>query len=214
MLHRTHLKSVSLQLLLIITGVGAAGCASSSKGEKQVQGFIQTRDFLRESQRHVDVTIVTMNRLRASPAEALSVTYRQFKEAVETLEKQGADAKFRAQGMKDQNAEYIRSWQEEMKTIKDPMIKASLEERRNAVSTNFKLLQMYAEDARKAYDPFLSASKQMVQALSIDLSPAAISSLSDAMDRVTADGAALKQKIALMQHALDNMAQGLSAIGL
>jgi prophage DNA circulation protein len=71
---------------------------------------------------------------------------------------------------------------------------------------------MYADDARKAYDQYLKGSKEMVQALSIDLSPAAISSLSEAMDRVMMDGNALKQRITALQRALDNMANGVSPI--
>src|SRR5262245_43559110 len=214
MIHRTPLNSASLVLLLAIIGGGVGGCASSSKGEKQIQSFIQTRDFLHEARAEVDATIASMNSLRAASPEALSPTYRRFKEALAKVEERAASAKWRAQGMKEQNEEYIRSWQEEMKDINDPMIKASLDARRNAVRSNFTLLQMYGQDVRKAYAPFVSGSKQMVQALSIDLSPAAISSLSGAMDRVTADGDQLTTRIAMMQRALDNMAQGRSPIGL
>jgi hypothetical protein len=53
----------------------------------------------------------------------------------------------------------------------------------------------------------------MVRALSIDLSPAALSGLGESIDRLTADGQMLKQRIAAMQHAMNNMANGVSAIG-
>ncbi len=50
-------------------------------------------------------------------------------------------------------------------------------------------------------------------ALSIDLSPAARSSLAKSMDKTAADGKTLKQKITAMQKALDNIAEGRSPIG-
>jgi hypothetical protein len=72
---------------------------------------------------------------------------------------------------------------------------------------------MYADDARKAYEPCLRRNKEIVQALSIDLSPAAITSLGPAIDSVMADGNTLKMKLAAMQHALNNIANGVSPIG-
>jgi len=132
---------------------------------------------------------------------------------VDALAKEAEDATFRAKSMKEESDEHIRSWQEEMKSIKDPSIKASLESRRAAVQTNFKLIQMYADDVRKAYEPFVQGNRDIVQALSIDLSPAAMNSLSGSMDRVVADGQTLKQKIGLMRIAMANIANGVSPLG-
>src|SRR5215218_9603406 len=219
MRHLEGLRHLSPLLLTIaLAGVvvaGAGGCASAkTQGQKKVQGFAKTRETLSGSAAQVDATIITMNDLRRLPAEGMSDAFGRYKKADEQLEKQAADAKWQAQAMKEQSDEHVRAWQEEMKSITEPTIKASLESRRNAVKTNFTLIQMYAEDVRKAYEPFLAGNKQMVQALSIDLSPATVASLSESMDRVTKDGVALKQKITLMQHALNNIANGLSPIGL
>jgi hypothetical protein len=101
-----------------------------------------------------------------------------------------------------------------MASIDDPNIKSSLESRRQAASTNFKLVRMYADDVQKAYEPFLKRNKQMVDALSIDLSPAALSSLAPSINQITSDGAMLKQKLTAMQHAMDNIANGVSPIGI
>jgi hypothetical protein len=194
---------------------GAGGCASAStQGQKRVQGFTKTREVLDESAAQVDATLRAMNDVRRAPAEQKGEAFARYKKAVEKLEKQAADAKWQAQVLKEQSDEHIRKWQEEMKSISDPTMKASLQSRRDAVKTNFTLIQMYADDVRKAYEPFLSGNQQLVKALSIDLSPATVSGLSESMDRVTADGVTLLQKISMMQHALNNIANGLSPIGL
>jgi hypothetical protein len=73
---------------------------------------------------------------------------------------------------------------------------------------------MYADDARKAYAPFLQGSKEISRALSIDLSPAAVTSLAPAMDRVAIDGQALQERLAAVQRALGNIANGVSPIGI
>jgi len=53
-----------------------------------------------------------------------------------------------------------------------------------------------------------------VRALSVDLSPATMSSLAPAMEKVTADGETLKVRIGMMQRAMDNIANGISPIGM
>src|SRR5688572_3854975 len=115
--------------------------------------------------------------------------------------------------MKEDVDTYVMTWQKEVEAIKDPTIKASVESRRDAVRSNFSLLRMYADDARKAYQPFLSDNKDLVQALSIDVSPAALRGLEPSIDRTVGNGQALKQRIAAFQHALVNIEHGMSPIG-
>ena len=106
----------------------------------------------------------------------------------------------------------MRAWQKEMENVQDPQMKSTLEARREAVKTNYKLVRMYADDARKAYEPFLKGNQQLVQALSIDLSPPGVSSLAPSMDKVLADGQMLKQKIEALQRALSNIGHGVSPL--
>jgi hypothetical protein len=202
---RITLALLSLSLVL------AGGCAS--RGEKMVQSFARTRETVTEAQRQVDTTLVALHALRSTPAQQLTDGFRRYKSSVEKLEKQGADATWRGRTMQEEADEHVRAWQKEMETLNDPAMKASLESRRQAVRTNFKLLQMYAQDARNAYNPYLAGNKECVRALSIDLSPAAISSLSPSIDRILQDGATLKEKLAAMQYAMNNIAAGVSPIG-
>jgi hypothetical protein len=212
MFARNRINAV-LSFVLLSAIAAASGCASASKGEKMLQSFERTRSTLAEAQDQVDVTLGALYRLRMTDSENLKGAFNHYKEAVAGLEKAATNGKWLTQSMKENADTNIAAWQEEMKTIKDPTITASLESRREAVRTNYKLLQMYADDARKAYEPFLRSNKEMVQALSIDLSPAAVSSLAESMDRLGGDGQKLKQRIAAMQLAMNNMANGVSAIG-
>jgi hypothetical protein len=208
MFQRSYIGAV----LLFAATMLAGGCSAQSRGEKMVQSFSKTRDMLVRAQSQVDMTLLTLNGLRANRGD-LGGAFTRYKDSVAQLEKEGTNARRRAEAMKEESDAHIQAWQSEMESIKDPTIKANLQSRREAVRTNFNLVQMYAQDARKAYDPFLRGNKEIVQALSIDLSPAAISGLAPSMDRITAQGKALKEKIAAMQHAMDNMANGVSPLG-
>jgi hypothetical protein len=202
-----------LCVLMILLGIVGVGCSSTTHGEKAVQSFTKTRETLADAERQVDVTLVTLHRLRSPSAAGLQEQFRAYKKSVEDLEKTGTDMKWQGNSMKEQNDAQIQAWQAEMKSIKDPTIKSSLESRQQAVKTNYKLLRLYGDDARKAYGPYLAGNQQMLKALSIDLSAAAVTSLSPSIDKVLLEGKALKEKIGLMQIALNNMANGVSPIG-
>ena len=206
-----HAKNLPM-LLLLGLAIALVGCAS--QGEKMVENFTRTREMLASAQNQVDMTLVTLHSLRNAPPEHLKDVFGRYKDAVAQLEQAGTKAEWRAQTFKEEENTYMSRWQEKTKDITDPTIKASMEKRRDAVRTNFRLIRMYAEDARKAYGPFLAGNKELVKALSIDLSPAGMSSLAPALDVVMANGQALKERIAAIQNALNNIAEGKSAIGI
>jgi len=191
----------------------AGGCASKTQGEKTVESYSHTRETLSASRRQVALTTSSLTSLRTTPPGAMKDAFRRYRDAVGELEKEAADSKWRAQAMQEQSDAHIQAWKEEMSSIKDPTIKASVESRRDAVGTNFSLIRMYADDVRKAYEPFLQGNKDMVQALSLDISPAAINSLSAGIDKVVASGKALDDKLWSMEHAMDNVANGKSPLG-
>lgn len=201
-------------VVLLLALALALGCSTSTRGEKMVDGFSETRETVVSAQKQLDTTLIALNILRVSQGPGLSNAFKQFKESVDNLKKEGSRCRQQAEGMRAEAESHIQAWQNEMASIKDPAIKASLESRREAVRSNFKLAQMYAQDARKAYDPFLAGCQQLVQGLSIDLSPAAVASLKPAMDRIDADGQMLGQKMSAMLRALDNMSNGVSPIGI
>lgn len=198
-------------LLLLFTLASAVGC--SSQGERMVQSYADTKQSLLDARSQVDATMGTLTRLRMTQGEALKDIFGQYKNQVSKLEDQAQRAKWQAQTMRDEQEQHIKAWQKEMENINDPNIKSSLESRRKATRSNFKVVQMYADDIRNRYEPFIQGNKSVVQALSIDLSPATISSLSGSIDKVMADGMSLKERMGAMQQALNNIANGVSPLG-
>ena len=207
-------KAYVAALLVCVVGLIAGGCASSTGGgEKLAESYSKTRVFLNNSQRQVDETLGTLNGLRITNPTNLNNAFNEYKKSVDGLEKKGAEAKNLAASMQDHMDTNVMSWQKEMDQIQDPTVKASVEQRKEAVKSNYDQLKMYAQDARAAYEPFLKDNQDIVQALKINLSPAAVNNLSASMDKANADGKALKEKIAAMQRAMDNIAKGQPPIG-
>ena len=210
-------KSAALVACLMVAALaltGLTGCASSTGGgEKLAESYSKTRGFLNSSQAQVDDTLTALNGLRITNPTNLSNAFTQYKTSVEALEKKGKEAKNLSATLQDHMDTNVMNWQKEMDQIQDPTVKASVEQRKAAVKSNYEQIKMYAQDARKAYDPFLQDNKDIVKALQMNLSPAAVSNLSPSMDKANADGKTLKEKIAAMQRAMDNIAKGQAPIG-
>jgi hypothetical protein len=206
-----QVHAVTALCIAAVTLIG--GCTSTGSGEKNLESFSRTRANLAAAQDDVDHTLATMNGLRITTATNLGNAFKQYKDAVTRLERRGVEATRLADATKENMDMNVITWQKELESIQDPTIKASAQSRRDAVRSNYAQLQMYAQDARKAYDAFMKDNQDIIKALSMDLSPAGISSLAPAMDRAAADGKTLKQKIAAAQRAMDNMANGQPPIG-
>jgi hypothetical protein len=207
-----YLKRYAAAWGIVAFAALACGCSSSSGGQKTFESFTKTQSTLAGAQTDIDQTLANLNGLRITTPDNLNNAFGQYKKSVDQLEQRGKDAKQLAASMQENMTMNIKSWQKEMETIQDPTVKASVESRREAVRTNYELVKMYASEARHAYEPFLQGNRDIIKALSIDLSPAARASLGKSMDKTAADGKTLKQKISAMQKAMDNIAQGQSPI--
>jgi hypothetical protein len=218
MVSRNHYAAARLVSMMAVVTVamalGAGGCASSTGGgEKIAESYSRTRGLLSSSQMQIDQTTQSMNSLRMTDPTNLNNAFGQYKKSVTALEKKGTDARRLAADLKENMDNNKLSWQKEMDSISDPTVKATAESRKAAVASNYDQLKMYAQDARRAFDTYLKGNQDIVKALQLNLSPAAVSDLSKSMEKTSADGAALKQKIAAMQHAMDNIAKGQAPIG-
>ena len=211
---RSNRVSYLVCAVVAVTAVWiCGGCASSSGGEQLASSYSRTRGHLGESQSQVDQTLATLNSMRMTHPSNLSNAFNQYKKAVTALEEKGKEAKQLAAGMQENVDANMMGWQKEMESIQDPGVQATVQSRRDAVRANYDQLKMYAQDARRAYEPFLADNQDIVKALSINLSPAAVSDLAPKMDRTVADGQALKQTITAMQRAMENIANGRPPIG-
>jgi len=135
--HTSRQSALMLGLLVALAG----GCASKTQGEKTVESYSHTRETLSASRRQVALTTSSLTSLRTTPPGAMKDAFRRYRDAVGELEKEAADSKWRAQAMQEQSDAHIQAWKEEMSSIKDPTIKASVESRRDAVGTNFSLIR-------------------------------------------------------------------------
>jgi hypothetical protein len=211
---KEHLVPVRNVLSVIIMSLLALsiGCSSKSRatpGEKAVRNFNKTSYALIDAQQKIDKTLQAMDQFQFTGN--LQDQYRGYQKAVDDLEKCAKDAASLAKSMNENAPMYIEKWQKEMAAVKDPSVRASLEQRQEAVRSNVEALRASAGAAREAYEPFMAGLRDIEKALSINLSKGALPGLKPAMDKARADGKTLKARINVMQNQLSNMQQGRPA---
>jgi hypothetical protein len=209
--HSFTLTAAAAATILLCVAMGCSSGDRMPQGEKAVESFQTTRTRVAKAQQQVDKTLAALDRM--GPGGDLAKAFKQHGEAVKDLEQSGDSARRRAQQMRDNFDAYITKWQAEQAHIKDPTIKATLQQRREAVRDNFEQVRAAADAVRQAYEPFLADQKEIQKALSIDLTPAAVSGLKPKIDQSRNEGATLKTRLAELQTQLDNIEAGLSPRG-
>ena len=115
--------------------------------------------------------------------------------------------------MRERQDEFIAKWQEEMATVKDPTLKSTLEQRREAVRANYERVRAAGQAVRDAYDPFVAKLDEIQKTLSIDLTPPTVTGIRSVIDSARKDGQTLKDRLGALQAELDRIEAGLSPTG-
>ena len=202
-------------LVTVLSGLALiCGCSSDGRmdeGTRAVEGFGKTKSSIANATKQVDDITKSLDAL--SSGSDLPKALKQFNGRLDDLKESAETARNRAQAMRERQAEFIAKWQEEMKTVKDPTLKSTLEQRRESVQTNFERVRTAGQAVRDAYDPFVAKLDEIQKTLSIDLTPSTVAGIRPVIDRARRDGETLKDRLAALQGELDRIEAGLSPTG-
>jgi len=206
----THARSYKIGLCLILISI-SAGCASSGRAkesEQAMEGFRSTRSALAVARADVDKSLIALDGL--STSTDVQAAFKTYSASVAELEKAGADAKKRAQSMRERVDAYTAKWQQEIDQIQSASIREGLAQRRQTVGDHFAQVKESAQHVRDAYIPFLQDLQEIQRALAIDMTPANVTAIKPAIDQAKPDGQKLKDTIAELEGKLDQIAEGMS----
>jgi len=201
--------------LTVVFGLALiCGCSSSGRmeeSERAVEGFAKTKASIAKATAQVDDLLKSLDAL--SSGGDLSKSFKQFNSRLDDLKESAEKAKNRAEAMRERQDEFIAKWQEEMTTVKDPTLKSTLEQRREAVRANYERVRAAGQAVRDAYDPFVAKLDEIQKTLSIDLTPPTVTGIRSVIDSARKDGQTLKDRLGALQAELDRIEAGLSPTG-
>src|SRR5215207_4404611 len=121
------------------------GCASSdrtmsSETSKSLESLSSMRASVASAQAQVDRVLSSLDSI--STGNDLANSYKSFDAEASALRKTGEEAAQRAALMKDKKEAYIARWQKDMESDPNPAMRATQDQRKAAVQTNFDSAQI------------------------------------------------------------------------
>src|SRR4051812_1858206 len=132
-----HPRGPHALVLFVSSLILAGGCTPKTQGEKMMQSFSETREITNKSRERVGKAMASLQSLRRSRGDTMSDAYRSYKDAVAQLEVEDEELRSQANWVKQDAEAHIKAWEKEMETIQDAQIKSTLQDRQNAVRSNF-----------------------------------------------------------------------------
>jgi hypothetical protein len=191
----------------------AGGCSSNGQERAQstVNGLQDTRKQIADVHTQVDKVLAAMNAMQG--ASDLKTTFSKFSDEVDNTQSEADDVKKSVQDMKDNSADYIKKWQDEMSAVTDPTLKSVAQARQAAVQQHFAEIQTKFEAAKDAYKTFYADLTSLRTYLSNDLTADAVTAAKPAFDKANADGATVHAKGKDLTDTLDQVTSALPGGG-
>lgn len=192
----------------------AMGCAShpdASETTKSLESLSSMKAAVANSQAQVDRVVDSLNSL--STGNDVANSYKAFDAEVVGLRKSAEEAAQRATLMKDKKGAYISMWQNDMEADPNPAMRATLEQRKAAVATNFDAAQVAGQGVRQAFGPFNQKLRDIQKTLSNNLTAQTVAQYRPTLDQARNEGRELKNRLINFGAALDRMQAGLASTG-
>jgi septation ring formation regulator EzrA len=174
-----RLSSFSRRVLAAATvslGLFAAGC--SSTGYRQAAAtstnLSTAVDDIEASQRQLNLATISLDRLLNQPTTDLRPGFRDFRSAVDGLDRSVGSLERRAQEMANRRVAYLRTWDIENAAIQDQAIRARSVARQQEVANQLLQVERSYLNARENFLPLISSLRDIERLLSVDLTVAGV----------------------------------------
>lgn len=171
-----------------------------------VESLVDTRVALVKAQNDMQTAIASLEEL-TKPATDQRANFQQFRTALANTRDHAAAAQRRAESLRSQRVAYLARWEKEVSELNDPALKSSAQERVQQVRDTFGQITELADQARAAYEPFMTSMTDIEKYLAADLTPAGINNARPSIDNAVAQGKDVFEKL----NQLINAVNGLSA---
>jgi len=196
MLGAMKIKTLLLSNLfaVVVTGL-LSGCATPNydKSAGTAVALKQSSDLIAKGDVQIDVSLAALNDLLSNPQPDLRKQYDTFANSVDELSATSADVAAKTKDMKAQGAAYFAGWDQESAQIQNEDIRSRSETRRNEVAARFARISAQYDDARTAFQPYMSDLRDVQKFLSTDLTSGGLAAIKDPATKATADAVPLKE---------------------
>jgi hypothetical protein len=128
-----------------------------------------------------------------------------FSDEFQRLEVESVKIRERSQAMQARGDAYFESWQEHMERIKDPQLRARIENQRPVFHEHFTKIKAFSQEGREAFHSFLSGLRQVRNSLEKDPASLGTQSIQQALVETREQGEHVQRCTAGIRQELDSM---------
>jgi chromosome segregation ATPase len=196
-------------------GLIATGCAH--KGYMRASATSDTlgsaANEVETAQHQLDDTTNALNAVMNAPAADLRSSFEHFRMSLESLDSTVGQIKMRATQMDEQGDKYFRTWDARLGEMQNEAIRERSEARQREVSEQFTQLKQEYLVARREFDPLMSKLHDVRSLLSVDLTPAGVSSARDVSVSITSDAKIARQSLDKLGESFRSLSAKLDPAG-
>jgi hypothetical protein len=207
-------RSLSTQLAASLAfSILCLGCSGPSyrPAESNVSSARTVRQSLDDSKKNVNGVLAALSDISAQAGADPRPAYDRFTAEIAGLKKARDSVKSNAEDMRARSKQYFDAWKADMEAMQSPEIRAKAAESEQKAREAFASIQSKGDEAKAAYEPFLSTVEDLNKYLRNSLNPQGIATVKDSMDKAKSLGGTLLGKIDAVIAELDRMANALSA---
>lgn len=200
-------KSLAVVLaVFFIVGCSHSGYERSNRFSNELDSFA-THSI--ETQEAINEVILTLRDLVRQPSSDLVPQYRDYKEAVDQMEKASGRFSSRFDNVARAGDEYFRTWEHDSTLIESEDVRAVSEERRSIQLERYRVVFQTVEQVESEMKPFLSKLNDVRLYLDSDLTMAGINAASPFLGDVEARGFPLRDQLEELDRQLTDLARSM-----
>ena len=199
-------------ILVALLGTMTVGCTTPGMTEdktRAVRSLKELEERISKADAQVNETIAAAESL-TNTADLLAAYKTLVSELDETRDMQKSAAKRRAD-MSVNSEAYIASWKQQATMLSDQGLRDAATLRAKAVADRFEAVREKADQAKAAYDPFISKLDDLEAYLQNDLTSAGVKAAESVIKDVATSGKALKDAIKAYDEELKKTIKAISA---
>ena len=188
------------------------GCASDNyhKGAGTASALTHSSELITKGNRQIDDSLAALNGLVSNPQPDLRKQFDAFATSVNNLDATAKNVAGETEAMKARGAAYFEGWDKEIATMHNEDIRNRSEARRNEVAERFARISEQYNDARVAFQPYMSDLRDVEKSLSTDLTSGGVSAITEVAGKTTKDAAPLKETMARLSEQFKDLGIAMS----
>lgn len=208
-------KTLFLNLFSLAIAGFLAGCASTGndKAASTASALTKSSELVAKGNTLIDETLASLNDLIHKPQPDLRKQFKTFNGSVNDLASVAKDVAGKADGMKAKGAAYFQKWDEEMAKLKNEDIRSRSEARKSEVATRFGKISQSYDEAKLAFQPFMSDLRDVQKFLATDLTIGGLSAIKDAAAKASKEAVPLKAALAKLSDDFKALGLAMSPTG-